>query len=618
MNLSFPSKLIYAYFLASSFTACVSLTTDAVDAAVPAPAAKRNKNKRARQLKAGKNKQQSKAMIESSAYEVWAADQSNSVPGQTGKGLKGSYIWIWDSESMTDYLKSPSPTSPEPLSCTPDAEVGPCNLLDVFPPELLRCSGDDCFEKLEDLPSFGRLHGVLVDPSGRYVTANIFAPGGGYVGIIDTKTKEAVGLFRVTQVGIGGAGKRSVHLSTWTEDGSAILVANLHAKMIERIDVVRDDDGGIMDLHFNIGAGVYMGKDFEVIEEASYFTGMNAYGNHLMGSVMGSYDNADVGDLTPSGACKESTCTGGASILGGSRPNNVPITPVPTANSHAYVTLGGGGLFVLKTDTTPMQIIGEYGNAIVNGAGVVGYEVGNKVFIESGVSASGAGATQSAFSLYVFDDTLFSASGVVHQNVPAPIQAFKDPSNTNTGGNVDNLETMDRTGQLPQSSTRRDAHGLWPTIDGKYIHINDRIQNVVEVFDAETYQLVNTYDLVSVDGKSGRTGPSGPCRAMSVTDDAGLVLNDPAPDLMEISPDGKYFILAFRGPAPVTVPHAAQGSCPGVGIVEITENGKGGKLVGVLRTTNTVDDTAAGRMDGGHDYIGSERSDPHYAITVPK
>ena len=138
------------------------------------------------------------------------------------------------------------------------------------------------------------------------------------------------------------------------------------------------------------------------------------------------------------------------------------------------------------------------------------------------------------------------------------------------------------TGQLPQSSTRRDAHGLWPTIDGKYIHINDRIQNVVEVFDAKTSELVNTYDLVSADGKSGRYGPSGPCRAVSVTDDAGLVLNDPAPDLMEISPDGKYFILTFRGPAPVTVAHAAQGSCPGVGIVEITENGRSGKLVGVL------------------------------------
>jgi len=48
----------------------------------------------------------------------------------------------------------------------------------------------------------------------------------------------------------------------------------------------------------------------------------------------------------------------------------------------------------------------------------------------------------------------------------------------------------------------RDAHGLWPTIDGKHVHINDRIQNVIdEVIDAETYAHVKTYDLVSTDGK---------------------------------------------------------------------------------------------------------------------
>ena len=69
----------------------------------------------------------------------------------------------------------------------------------------------------------------------------------------------------------------------------------------------------------------------------------------------------------------------------------------------------------------------------------------------------------------------------------------------------------------------------------------------------------------------GRTGAAGPCFERSVLDDAGLPLNDPAPDLVEITPDGKYFVMALRGPVPVSVPHGAQGSCPGVGIVEITE-----------------------------------------------
>jgi len=43
--------------------------------------------------------------------------------------------------------------------------------------------------------------------------------------------------------------------------------------------------------------------------------------------------------------------------------------------------------------------------------------------------------------------------------------------------------------------------------------------------------------------------------------------------------------------------------------VEITEDGKSGRLVGVLRTSNTVDDVPAGTMDGGHGYTGAERSD---------
>lgn len=202
-----------------------------------------------------------------------------------------------------------------------------------------------------------------------------------------------------------------------------------------------------------------------------------------------------------------------------------------------------------------------------------------------------------------------------------PVQVFKDLTNTNTIGNVDGVEgTSNPSGQLPGVSTRRDSHGVSATVDGKYIHMTDRIQNVIDVFDAETYEHVNTYDLVSMDGKSGRQGASGPCRNKSVLDDAGLVLNDPTPDLFDKTPDGKHFVVAFRGPVPVTVGHAAQGSCPGVGIVEIMEDGKAGRLVDVLRTTNTVDNVTSppGRMAGGHDYTGAERSDPHYSIVVTK
>ena len=105
--------------------------------------------------------------------------------------------------------------------------------------------------------------------------------------------------------------------------------------------------------------------------------------------------------------------------------------------------------------------------------------------------------------------------------------------------------------------------------------------------------------------------------AIIVMDDANLPTNDPAPDLAEMTPDGKYFIVAFRGPAPVSVGHSAQGSCPGVGVVELLSNGKSGRLVSVLRSSNTVDN-ATPSAPGGHPYSGAERSDVHGAIVVTK
>ena len=117
------------------------------------------------------------------------------------------------------------------------------------------------------------------------------------------------------------------------------------------------------------------------------------------------------------------------------------------------------------------------------------------------------------------------------------------------------------------------------------------------------------------DGSSG----VGACAAVSVL---GVEPNDPAPDLFERTPDGKYLMVAFRGPAPVSVPHSSQGSCPGVGVVELQANGKFGRLIEVLRTTNTVSDSVVVSLPNGPGdpiaYVGSERSDIHGTIVVPK
>ncbi|WP_173195941.1 hypothetical protein [Parvularcula mediterranea] len=551
-------------------------------------------------------------------YEVWASDQSNSVSGVSGNGLSGSYLWIWDSNDIEAQLAGGADATP--VGCGPNnggkarSNVGPCDLLDVFPQDLREFdgSGKPTGNRLSDLNGFGRLHGMLPDPQNRYVTANIFAPGGGYVGIIDTETKEAVGLFRVTGTNVGGGTDvRSVHMSFWDSTGSAVIIANLNGKVLERIDVRRNGSGKIKGLTFNKAASLGVGKGMAVTAEATVFRGKNAHGRKMMGSVAGNYDEAAFADLTPNGFCKENGCADGPDAPFGGRPNNVIICPIPSENRKAYVTMGGGGLLVADTDATPMAIVGEYDNQVINGAGCGGGQAGDGMWLNAGVSASGAGATWSTFTMYRLDDTAFSLEPNPI-NSPEPEVIFRDSGNTATGGALAGAGP-NGSGQLPGISTRRDAHGVAVTVDGAYIHNVDRIQNNVEVFDTVTGARTS-YDLTSANGQGSGFGA---CFDKSVSDDAGLPANDPAPDLLERTPDGKYLMIALRGPAPVSVKHSAQGSCPGVGIVELLEGGASGRLVGVLRSVNTVDDSPVS-APGGHAYTGAERSDVHGATVVMK
>ena len=234
-----------------------------------------------------------------------------------------------------------------------------------------------------------------------------------------------------------------------------------------------------------------------------------------MSKKVNTFSSIDTKDLTPAGKCKETGCTSGPEPLGGARVNNVPICPITSSNGNVYVTLGGGGLFTIKANETPMLIVGEYGNNVVNGAGCAGVqsEENDLVYVTGGVSASGKGATQSTFTLYAFDDNKYEILDVAKENYPYPIQVFKDKTNTNTIGNLDNYEgsSINGSGQKPSTTTRRDAHGgaLVKGELGEFVHVVDRIGNNVEVFDTSNNKRVNTYDLYSFDGKSGREGPSG-------------------------------------------------------------------------------------------------------------
>ncbi|PHS18628.1 MAG: hypothetical protein COA86_08045 [Kangiella sp.] len=570
----------------------------------------------------------------SPGYEVWAADQANSVAGQS-LGRAGSYIYVWDSADIDTQVAGG--LAAQPLGCDGNnvAGEGPCDLSDVFLGSFVEDAGADGV--LQDQganedaaqgatgrtlgdsdTAIGRIHGMLVDPQNMYLNVNAFAPGAGYVGIMDARTKEAVALFRVTKSNLG----RSVHMSFWSDDGNAILVANLHGRLLERIDITRDAAGNITGANFNRSASLST-QGLSVTDDATAFTGINAQGNALVSTVSGTYSDAALAAETPNGNNKvDGTGTG----IDVGRPSGIIICPIMSDTDLSYITLAGGGLLIANTKNTPMDIVAEYSNndtvGGLNGVGCGGVQVRDTVWLNAGSSAGGAGATQSIFTMYTLPNSAFdahvTAGTVAALNTPAATLVFKDADNTSTGGNMGTFGATNDTGQIPGVTTRRDAHGMIRTNIGNYIHNADRVQNTVEVFSATGLGAMNahvgSYDLTSADGQGNGLGA---CNAASVTDGGELSVNDPAPDLMGVTPDGKYLVVALRGPAPVTVTHSAQGSCPGVGVIALQNGGASGSLVAVLRTYNIVDDAAAAHV-GGTDYVGAERSDPHGASARSK
>ena len=586
-------------------------------------------------------------------YEIWATDQSNSKAGATGIGTQGSSMWIWKASDIAAAQKDVAASKSKALGCGTDANIagkGPCQIEDVFPGTLTDEAGTTLSSKFG--AGFARMHGSLSDPQGKYMNINMFLTGGsgGFVGLMDAQTKEAVALWQVTKTG-KSAGGRSVHMSFWNKEGSALFIANLHGRIMERVDITRDMSGKITKAVLNRAAAFSAGAGTSAkpTEDSHAYSGKNALGNDLISEVSGAYDlAAGFSNVTPNGICKENNtnkltdhdndpltpdvplansglCADDTIASGakGGRPGGVIICPIVSNTGMGYLTFGAGGMLVIDTNSTPMKVVAEYGNNEVNGAGCGGVHAGNNIWLDGGVSATGKGADRSTFVVYTVNDTIISeaakSGAKLPENFPPINTVFKDAGNTSASGNIDAAPgTVNNTGQLPGTTTRRDGHGMIATIDNKYVHVVDRIQNTMDVFSTATLKSVGKYSLTTADGKMGGTG-KGACEAVSVkdassvSDGVALPTNDPAPDLMGVTPDGRYIVVALRGAKPVTVNHGGQGSCPGVGLIELTDGGKSGKLSGVLRSTNTTDDAVPPKFSGGANYNGTEASDIHGA-----
>ena len=238
---------------------------------------------------------------------------------------------------------------------------------------------------------------------------------------------------------------------------------------------------------------------------------------------------------TPSGApCQDAVL----------RPDARPICPViDKCDRHAFITLAGGGLFVVDPNTTPMSIIAEYDKNTVHPDGCGGVQANGQMFINSG------GAKES--DLYSFPLRGYLSSNP--PNTPAPSLVYSN------------------------DGTNSDSHGAIATSGERFLWVVERFGNNMTIVDTRNNAVVDQFSLV------------------------GSVSNDPAPDLLDISPDGKFIFMSLRGPNPLTGNNPAfnnsVGSTPGVGIIRVQQGGTRGRFIDRLPISNIVG--------------GIERADPH-------
>jgi hypothetical protein len=337
-----------------------------------------------------------------------------------------------------------------------------------------------------------RPHMIAINSAQTHAVISFVASG--HVLFIDAASRTPVDCLR-TSLGAGGA--RQVHFAVPAPDDSYLGVANQNGKLYERI-------------------------------ETDYAS------NTFVLNAANSIDLATC--TTPNGHPCEDALT---------RPDNAPICPVIDASSRLnFVTLRGGGLFVVDGTTSPMTIVAEYDRNTVHPNGCLGAQVGDKMYIDSG---GGTPANQYEADLYRFTLSEFGEVNAV--NSPAPLVVFSE------------------------DVEHADAHGATLTKHQRYLWVADRGRNFFWVVDPASDEVVNRIDI------------------------AGDVSGDPTPDLMVTSPNGSHVFVSLRGPNPLTAdPHVSTGSTPGVGVVKVLEGGRNGYLEAVARVSN-VDAQGLERAD---------------------
>ena len=206
--------------------------------------------------------------------------------------------------------------------------------------------------------------------------------------------------------------------------------------------------------------------------------------------------------------------------------NGKPICPIITADSRfGYITLAAGGLDIV--DLERMTVAHSYTDKEIGPNGCGGIQRGDVMFVNSGNADPAV-----VDFIYAFDNA----------KLPGKPDLYA----------------------VPQSGN--DSHAL--VMVGNYLWGFNRASNTVNVHDVSKSPFANA-------------DPADRMRMVHAIDLQGRTLKDAAPDLADMSPSGKVVFIAQRGPRPLSANDKAfdnaKGNAPGVGVIEVTQGGRGGR-----------------------------------------
>jgi hypothetical protein len=354
-----------------------------------------------------------------------------------------------------------------------------------------------------------RAHMILFSPTFSHAILAYVATG--HIVFIDTETRAPI---RCIDVGV------QAHAAFPSPDGAFVVVANQNGKLLQRITT-------------DYAGGTFMLDAPATLDLASC--------------------------MTPNGVpCQDAVL----------RPDNAPICPIlDNSGRLAFITLRGGGLFVVDVTDTPMRIVAEYDKATVHPNGCGGIQKARTMYVNAG---GGTATTPREAHLYAFDLAGYPKSGVNAPNAPAPTTVFAHHAGDH------------------------DSHGAARV--GRFAWVADRFANTVEVVDTVTDSHAGSFTLV------------------------GAVSPDPAPDLLDAAPGGGYVFATLRGPCPLTANLAgvnnAVGATPGVGVIAVHPGGTSGTLVGIA-PIHSVDPSITTCAPTGAP-PSNDRADPHGLRVRPK